>query len=419
VDARATGEASTVQVIESAVAALGDSPLTAGSVARHIAPLFSRVLAAQSETAYLANHSLGRPLDVTARDVLEAVTLWQSRMGEAWDSWHGELGMYRARLAALLGAARADSVVPKTSAGQGLRAVLNAFDGSTPARVVATRAEFDSLDVILRHYAQRGRIQLTLVPPRTDGTYAADDIVGALGGRADLLVVSQVLFTTGQVLPDLPRLVSAARRAGAKVLLDVYHSLGVLPLAVGALDVDFAVGGSYKYLRGGPGACFLYVHPRHLDGSWSTLDIGWFAKRERFAYQRPDPPQWAPGGDALLESTPPILTWYQARAGQVFTNAVGVGRLRTYTQALQRDLVGRLAAKGIAASGGDDAHGAFCVVEFEAKQARSAPACVAALNRRGVIADARGPWLRLCPDLLTTDEDLDRAAAALAAALGG
>ncbi len=109
------------------------------------------------------------------------------------------------------------------------------------------------------------------------------------------------------------------------MLLDVYHSLGALPVDVAALDVDFAVGGSYKYLRGGPGACFLYVHPRHLDGSLRTLDIGWFAKREPFAYRRPDPPQFAEGGDAFLESTPPILTWYQARAGQQLALALGRG----------------------------------------------------------------------------------------------
>ena len=101
------------------------------------------------------------------------------------------------------------------------------------------------------------------------------------------------------------------------MLLDVYHSLGVLPVDVRRLDVDFAVGGSYKYLRGGPGACFLYLAPRHLDGRLRTLDIGWFAKRDPFAYRRPDPPELAEGGDAFLESTPPVLTLYQARAGQL------------------------------------------------------------------------------------------------------
>ena len=185
----------------------------------------------------------------------------------------------------LLGAPRADCVVPKSSAGQGLRAILNTYD-AVP-RVVATKGEFDSLDVILREYARRGRIALTLVEPRSDGRFDTADIVAAIGARADLVVVSQVIFTTGSGSPTCPT--SSRRRTApaARLLLDVYHALGVFPVDVAALDVDFAVGGSYKYLRGGPGACFLYLHPRHLDGSLRTLDTGWFAKREPFAYLAP------------------------------------------------------------------------------------------------------------------------------------
>ncbi len=133
------------------------------------------------------------------------------------------------------------------------------------------------------------------------------------------------------------------------MLLDVYHALGVFPVDVAALDVDFAVGGSYKYLRGGPGACFLYLHPRHLDGSLRTLDTGWFAKRDPFAYLRPDPPQYAAGGDAFLESTPPVLPFYQARAGQRLVLALGVERLRAHSLALQQRLVGLLRERGVAA----------------------------------------------------------------------
>jgi len=198
------------------------------------------------------------------------------------------------------------------------------------------------------------------------------------------------------------------------VLLDVYHALGVLPLDVADLDIDFAVGGSYKYLRGGTGACFLYIHPRHLDGGLRTLDTGWFAKETPFAYARPDPPRYGTGGDAWLESTPAVLPFYQARAGQVFTLAVGVGRLREYSLALQRRLVALLAEQGIAAQGGTENRGAFVVVRH-----REARAWSVALAARGVVADARGPWLRLCPDVLTTETELVTAAAALAAAARG
>jgi kynureninase len=389
--------------IEAAVAALGDGPLTEAGVATHVAPLFARVLERRATAIDLANHSLGRPLDATAADIAEAVSLWQQRLGDAWDAWLEQRGAHRARFARLLGAPRDDCVVPKTSAGQGLRAVLNSYD-AVP-RVVATRGEFDSVDVILRHYARRGRIVLSFVEPREDGRFLADDLLAALRAGADLVVVSQVVFDTGQVLPELPALIAAAHVGGARVLLDVYHSLGVFPVDIAALDADFAIGGSYKYLRGGPGACFLYLHPRHLDGSLTTLDTGWFAKREPFAYQRPDPPQFAAGGDAFLESTPAILPWYQARAGQVFTLAIGVERLRAYSLSQQQRLVALLRERGVPAEGGTGDRGAFVIIRDP-----HAVELALVLRERGVHGDARGSYLRLCPDVLTTDAELVAAA---------
>jgi kynureninase len=297
--------------------------------------------------------------------------------------------------------------VPKTSAGQGLRAVLNSFDH--PPSVVATRGEFDSLDVVLREYARRGRIALTLVEANPDGTFDAQAIRDAIVPGSGLVVLSQVMFQTGQVLPDLPALVAHAHASGAQVLLDVYHALGVLPVDVVALDVDYAVGGSYKYLRGGPGACFLYVAPRVLASGRRTLDTGWFAKESPFSYARPEPPRFAEGGDGWLESTPPVLPWYQARAGQRFVLGVGVARLREHSLAMQQRLVALLAERGIAARGGTPDRGAFAIVRRD-----DAVALAERLRAEGIDTDARGPFLRLCPDVLTSDDELVRAADALA-----
>jgi len=394
--------------IDAAVAALGPGELTESVLARHVAPLFARHKLAYGERIYLANHSLGRPLDATADDVREGLDAWYAEQGGAWDAWSAAMTAYRERVAALLGAPRGDCIVPKTSAGQGLRAVLNTYDGVP--RVVATRGEFDSLDVILREYARRGRIALTLVEARADGRYDTADVVAAIGARADLVVVSEIVFNTGQRLADLPAIVAAAHAAGGRALVDVYHSLGVVESDIAALDADFAVGGGYKYLRGGPGACFLYLHPRHLDGGLRSLDTGWFAKASPFDYARPDPPRYAPGGDGWLESTPAVLPIYQARAGLRFTLAIGVARLRAYSLACQRRLVAALAVRGIAAQGGTEDRGAFVVVEDS-----RAGEWAERLREQGIVTDARGPCLRLCPDILNTEDELVRAAAALAA----
>ena len=392
-----------------AIAALGSGPLTEEGLRAHIFPLFSHTIARPG--IYLANHSLGRPLNQTQDDVRECIELWQSHLGDAWDGWMAEHHAHRSRLAQLIGAPRPDCILPKTSAGHGLRTVLNALPG-TP-RVLSTTAEFDSVDVILKQYAATGRVQLELVPIHTDGQLDLSRLFDGVANKFDLVVVSQVLFATGELVPNLDVLATHCHQHGARLLVDAYHAVGAMPVDVAAMGADFMIGGSYKYLRGGPGACFLYLSPDALDSGLRPLDIGWFAKDQPFLFERPDPPRFASGGDAFLESTPAVLTWYQARAGQQFTLGLGVDRLRDYSLDRLRRLKRDLAAHGIEAQGADDAHGAFLTVEHP-----SAPALAEALRAHGILTDARDRWLRLCPDCLTLDGALADTAAALAAILG-
>jgi kynureninase len=227
-------------------------------------------------------------------------------------------------------------------------------------------------------------------------------------GNIDLVVVSQVLFATGQVIPHLDRLAAACHLSGARLLVDAYHAVGVFPVDVAAMQADFMIGGSYKYLRGGPGAAFVYISPAALESGLQPVDIGWFAKEKPFLYDRPNPPRFAPGGDGFLEGTPPVLTWYQARAGQQLTLALGVDRIRIYNLDRLSRLKGYLAEAGIAATGADEQHGGFLTVEHP-----EAPSLVPALEQRGVITDARSRWLRLSPDYLTSDTQMRETAAVL------
>lgn len=355
-------------------------------------PRFSRVLARKE--LYLANHSLGRPPDRAAEDLRAAIYAWYSEMDRAWGVWMQGREAFRSLTARLVSARSADCIIPKTSAGQGLRAVLNALPGKP--RVLTTDAEFDSVDFILRVYRDKGRIELKALP------------FDALRFEAcDLVVLSSVAFRTGSIFPRTEEMIREAHRAKALVLLDVYHHAGVLPLDLAALDADFAVGGSYKYLRGGPGACWLYVHPRHHG--LRTLDTGWFAKQDVFAYERPEPPRFAPGGDAWLESTPPVLTPFQALAGLEITLELGVERIREHNLA-QKAFLGSLLP--VSGAGGD--HGAFVTVEN-----RNARRLSAQLEKRGIKTDARGEYLRICPDYLNSREELTAAAAQLSELLRG
>ena len=394
--------------IQEAIDKLPSGALSEEAVQRHIAPLFSRTLA--SDRIYLANHSLGRPLDKMAEDVREGIVLWETKLGDAWDEWLAEQDAYRGRIAALIGAPRVDCVVPKTSAGQGLRAILNVLHGRP--RVLSTRGEFDSIDLILKQYAALGRIEMEWLEPDSEGRFTVGNMVQKLRFGVDLVVISQVMFMDGQIVHDLPILADACHAVGARLFVDAYHAVGVIPVDVAAMHADFAIGGSYKYLRGGPGACFLYISPEALATGLRVLDTGWFAREDTFGYERHDPPLLRAGGDAFLESTPPVLTYYQARSGQMFALALGVERMRAYGLEQLRCLKGYLRDVGIDAIGADSGHGAFLAVRLD-----DAAGISAKLAEQGVITDARGSWLRLCPDCLTRDEELRKSASRLAEVL--
>lgn len=398
--------------IQDAVQRLGNGPLTEEGLREHIWSLFSRAL--RFEPIYLANHSLGRPLDQTAEDVQEGLDLWYDRLDGVWDddAWPAEIERFRTNIAQLIGAESHLNIIPKTSAGQGLRAVLNSF--ADKPKVIATRGEFDSIDFILKTYADKDRAEVKWIEPigaSSPACFSSASIFEALEEGADLLVVSQIFFSTGQVLPNLEEIIAKAHSKNTLVLIDAYHAAGVIPFSFQKLNADFMIGGSYKYVRGGPGACWLALREDHRAEK-RTLDTGWFAKQNPFSYLRPDPPEY---GEAWLESTPPALTMYQTRAGLELTLALGVDRLRAYNLNQQAILCSAFHELEVLYVDGDPlTNGAFTLVPSE-----DAGGLARKLAENGLITDSRGGHVRFGPDILNTEEQLKKAAEITASVLQG
>ena len=380
---------------------MSTEPITEAWLKKRVWPRFSRTRK-EHRRIYLASHALGRPPDRMAQDVQHALDLWYHDMEGAWSEWLAARERFRALVARLIGAKRPDCVVPKASAGQGLRAVLNALGSESKAklRVVASDGESDSIDFILRVYREKGRVDLRVMPWRELSL-----------GNADLVVLSSVQGRTGEWIHNLPKFLRAAKTAGALVLLDAYHHAGVLPLDVNGLGVDFAIGACAAYLRGGPGAGWLYVRPG-LAETLRTLDTGWFAKEKPFAHERPEPPQFAAGGDAWLEATPSVLAPVQALAGLELTLEMGVDRLRDYSIEQKQLLADFLQLRGVASEGAGDEHGAFLTIAHE-----DPLRLAAALARHHIATDAIGDRLRLTPDILNSESELAQVAEELGALL--
>jgi len=391
-------------------------PLTEAGLREHVWPRFSRTL--MRPGVYLANHSLGRPLDRMGEDLAEFAATWYQRMDEVWSVWQREQTRFTAGIERLVGAAPG-TVTQRASAGQALRSVLNSFPVDRAIRVVTTDAEFDSLDFILRAYEGAGRAAVEWVESCRSGEVPLVDtsrVLERVRAGVDLVVVSLVTFGTGQVLSGVAELTGACRRAGALLLLDVYHAAGALPLDLAGLGVDFAVGGSYKYTRGGPGAAWLYVSPEVVGTGRATLDTGWFAKAETFDYRRGEAISRQAGIGGWAESTPPVVATYQARSGLEFTLEVGVDRLRAYSLERQARLREALRSAGVPVFEPSEplGYGAFSLVPCEGAKAVCERAAA-----RGLTVDSRGQFIRLCPDVLNSAEEFEEAARVLRSCLGG
>jgi kynureninase len=399
---------------------MSQNPLSQESIHREFRPLFSRVLGSNEGSAYLANHSLGRPLDACFANIARGAGAWADKLDAAWTNteWLGEALKFRSLIGQLLGLSDPTAVVLKTSAGQGLRAVLNSFPVDKVIKVVATRGEFDSADFILKAYSEAGRINVRWVEPGTyeGGVHLFDtcDVLSAIDDSTDLVAVSAVMFGTGQILKGIEEIIAKAHRHGALALVDAYHALGVFPFSMKDLGADFCVGGCYKYLRGGPGACFLAIAPHILASKRKTLDTGWFAKKDTFTYQRLDSAERGEGGDAWLESTPPVLVPYQATPGLEFTLSIGMDRIRTYMNSVLADLRETFlrADLPVFIPNNPDDWGGFSLIP----NAGATELCER-LRTHNVVTDARRDFVRFGPDLLTTHDEIEQAATALRAEL--
>lgn len=401
---------------------MSQAPLDFESVDRNIRPRFRRTLGSNSGTIYLANHSLGRPLDTVSESLLEFFGLWCNELDCAWDveNWPLQCEKYKSAVSKLVGCTSSDSVIPKTSAGQGLRAILNSFPQGRRIEIVSTEGEFDSIHHILSTYQASGKAKVRFLEPRQseDGVarFHPDDALESIVPGVDIVLLSAVFFTTGQVMQSLPEISKKAHSVGAKVVLDVYHAIGVFPFSMRETGADFLIGGCYKYLRGGPGACFLVVSDEYLDNAdFRTLDTGWFAKEDPFSYARPEVPKRAKGGASWMESTPPIAMMYQALPGLEFTLEIGVDRLRKFNLEIQAKLIDSFQAHGIPvfAPRVMEDFGAFVLVPHPQSSAFARE-----LSSHSVVVDARGGFLRFGPDILTTEAEICKASEILGSSWG-
>src|SRR3954447_15641087 len=344
------------------------------------------------DTTYLINHSLGAMPAAAEDRVLEFTRMWRERGIRAWGEGWWEMSMTVGDQIGRIVGAPPGSTVMHQNVAIAEAIVLSCFRPVDPRRnrVVYEEANFPSVRYF---YQAQPELEVHAVP---------DDraIVDAIDERTLLVPITHVLFKTAEI-QDVDAIVRRAHEAGAYVVLDAYQSAGIVPLDVTALDVDFATGGSVKWLCGGPGAAWLYVRP-DLAGTLEPRLVGWQAHARPFDFE-PEL-EYAEGVARFLTGTPNVPALYAGTAGYDVVEEVGVAAIRENSLRQTSLLISLLDGRGLeVVSPRDPARRggtvSVRVADFEAVHRE--------LAERRILCDFRpDAGIRLGPHFFNTEDEL-------------
>jgi kynureninase len=340
---------------------------------------------------YLINHSLAAMPAAAEDNLLEYARMWRERGIRAWGEGWWEMPVTVGDQVGRIIGARPGSTVMHQNVTVAEMVVLSCFrEPGRRNRVVYEAGNFPSV-----RYLYQAQPEFEVV--------AADDdeaIVEAIDERTLLVPISHVLFKNGEI-QNVEPIIRRAHEAGAYVVLDCYQSAGVVPFDVTHLDVDFATGGSVKWLCGGPGAGWLFVRPDLAEQLEPTF-VGWQGHARPFAFE-PEL-EYAPGARRFLTGTPNVPALYAATAGYDVIEEAGVERIRERSLALTQLLIDLLDAAGfeVGSPRSPARRGGTVLVRTPDDAAVHRE-----LGERGIVCDFRpDAGIRLGPHFYNTEDEL-------------
>ena len=332
---------------------------------------------------------------------------WDER-GAEWEHWVERAEAARAAFARLLHAEPGEVAVT-TSVSQGVNGIVSAlpFERGGRTRIVISEYEFPTVGQIAHAQELRGA-EVVHVLPAADGSIPAERFAEAIDDRTALVCCTTMSYRTGH-RQDVAEIARVAHQHGALCLADSYQAVGAIDLDVRALGVDFATGGTVKYLLGSAGLGFLYVR-RELLAQLLPTQTGWFADEDIFQMDISD---YSPAADARRfdAGTPPVPNIYGGVAGMAIIEEAGVPAIEAHVAGLATRLIAGL-----------DELGATVVTPRD--PARRGPlVCVrstdvgrlvAELAAQRIVVSMRDDNLRVALHLYNVEDDVDRVLAALA-----
>jgi kynureninase len=355
---------------------------------------------------HLLSHSLG-PVPRTAREsMLGYYDAWEHHTSEdAWaTSWWEMSVQVGDRIAKILGG-DPGSVQIQPNASIALSSVLSCFDFTSTKRskIVASALDFPSMRYLLDAQTPIGARVETVASD--DGvTIPTERILAAIDDGTALVELSHASFRSSYRIEVEP-IVERAHKHGALVLLDVYQTAGAFPLRAAAWGVDFLIGGTIKWLCGGPACGYLYVRP-DLQRELQPKLTGWVAHSAPFDFAAP-PMRYDHSVRRFAQGTPSIPALYSVLPGLQIIEEVGVEAIRAESERRTEWMIDFALEKGWKVNSPRDVNqrGGSVMIYVE-----DGPGMVQRLNERGVFVDCRpGVGLRISPHFFNTDEEVREA----------
>lgn len=354
---------------------------------------------------YLVSHSLGAMPKAAEQELLAYASEWQRRGVRAWQEGWWEIGHTTGDLLAPLLGVRPGTISmhQNVTTAQAVIASCHSYDGRR-RKIVMSELEFPSNMYLFEGFRRYGAEPVYVGAP--DGIRVPlERTLEAIDDTTLLVVASLVIFRSAYI-QDAAAIIDKAHRVGARVVLDVYQATGALPMRLGDLEVDFAVGGSVKWLCGGPGAGYLYVRP-DLAGKLKPSLTGWAAHANPFAFAI-GASEYAEGvSERFQTGTPNVPALYAARAGYKIVGSVGVEAIRKKSLRLTRRLIDHAQSRGYRLNTplDDRERGGTVVIDVP-----DGHHVADELIRRGIIVDYRpGAGIRVAPHFYNTEGEVDHA----------
>lgn len=354
------------------------------------------------KSVYLISHSLGAMPRQTFQRLQEYADIWASRGVRAWsEGWWAMPITVGDEVGRIIGADPGTVVMHQNvSICQSL--ILSCFE-PTPERnkIVYSELNFPSVMYVYQAHSRDDRLRIEVVKSEDGITVPLERMLAAIDEQTLLVPFSHVLFKSA-FLQNAKAITERAHEVGAMVALDVYQSAGTVPFNVKELNVEFATGGSVKWLCGGPGAGYLYIRP-DLQTKLEPKTTGWMAHEQPFAFE-PDL-RYADNVSRFLHGSPAIPALYAAQSGYRIINEIGVERIRQKSMRQTTRLIELAEEAGFKVTNPKNVEQRGGTVTISHS---NAAAITSELLSREFIVDFRpGAGIRVSPHFYTTDEEIE------------